>query len=221
MAVTLNARPRAERGKGAARELRREGRVPAVIYGHGEETRSLSVDSHELEKLLATISVENTLIELAIEGADTARALIREVQWHPFRPQVLHLDFYQIHAGEKLRLHVPVRLHGTPAGVVEDGGVLQQVLHDLEIECLPRDIPEVVEVDVSELRIADAINVRDIDLPNVRILNDEELTICSVTPPTVAALPETPEEEEGVGEVEPVLIRRRGEDADAETSEQD
>ncbi len=221
MAATLHARPRSERGKTAARALRREGRVPAVIYGHGEETRSLSVDSLELEKLLSSITVENTLIELSIEGGDSTRALIREVQWHPYKPQVLHLDFYQVHAGEKIHLPVPVRLHGTPLGVREDGGVLQQVLHDLEVECLPRDIPEAIDVDVSELRIGDSVHVRDVSVPNVRILNDEDLTICSVTPPTMVALPEETEEGEGVGDVEPELIRRRGEDADdVETQEQ-
>ncbi|HEV2131073.1 MAG TPA: 50S ribosomal protein L25 [Longimicrobiaceae bacterium] len=222
MAVTLNARPRSERGKNAARALRRTGRVPAVVYGHGEQTRELSIDGHELEKLLTSISVENTLIELAVEGAEPARALIREVQRHPFKPIVFHVDLYQVHAGETLRLHVPVRLHGTPVGVSDDGGVLQQVLHDLEIECLPRDIPEGVDVEVGELRIGDSVHVRDVSLPNVKILNDEDLTICSVTQPTIEALPETPEEEEGVGgDVEPELVRRRGEDAaDVETTEQ-
>jgi large subunit ribosomal protein L25 len=222
MAATLTVAPRSERGKNAARALRRSGRVPAVMYGHGEETREISVDALELERLLSSISVENTLIDLRLDGGATARALIREVQWHPFKPIVLHVDFLQIHAGEAIKLDVPVRLLGPPIGVREHGGVLQQSLHELHVECLPRHIPEVVEVDVAGLEIGDAIYVRDIQLPNVTILNDVDLAICSVTGPTVAALPEEPEveEEEGVGEVEPELIRRRGEEEEVPASEQ-
>jgi large subunit ribosomal protein L25 len=207
--ASLRAEPRSERGKGAARQLRRTGRVPAVLYGHGEDPRELSVDGHELEKLLAHISVENTLIDLSIGGAETTQALIREVQTHPFRPEVLHLDLFHVHAGEKLRLQVPVRLAGSAAGV-RNGGVLDQVLYDLEVECLPRDIPDAAEVDVSGLEIGDAVRVRDVSLPRVKILNDPDLPVVSVLQPTVAALPETPETEPGAGgTVEPELIRDR------------
>lgn len=214
MAASLSVAPRSERGKSAVRALRRAGRVPAVMYGHGDETREVSVDAHDLERLLASISVENTLIDVQVEGGETTRALIREVQWHPYRPLVLHVDFYQIHAGERLKLDVPVRLNGIPIGVRENGGVLQQSLHELHIECLPRHIPETVDIDVSGLAIGDSVNVREISLPEVTIHNDPDLAICSVTGPTVAALPEEPTEEEVVGEVEPELIRRRGEDED-------
>lgn len=210
--ATLNAAPRSESGKNATRELRRQGRVPAVIYGHGEETRSLSVDALELEKLLASISVENTLIDVKIDGGATARTLIREVQWHPFKPVVLHVDFYQVHAGEKIKLDVPVRLLGSPVGVRDFGGVLQQVLHELHVECLPRDIPDAIEIDVENLGIGDSVHVKEVSVPNVTITNDPELVICTVSAPTVAALPEEPVAEEGVGEVEPELVRRRREE---------
>jgi large subunit ribosomal protein L25 len=211
MAVTLSATPRSERGKSAARTLRRSGRIPAVMYGHGDETRELSLDALELERLISSISIENTLIDVQIEGADTTRALIREVQWHPYKPLVLHVDFYQIHAGESLKLDVPVRLVGTPVGVREQGGVLQQVLHELHIECLPRNIPETLEIDVTGLAINDSVNVSSVSVPNVTILNDPDLSICSVTGPTVAALPEEPTTET---DVQPELVRRAGEDAD-------
>jgi large subunit ribosomal protein L25 len=222
MAATLTARTRDERGKSAARALRRSGRIPAVAYGHGEETQSLSVDSLELEKLLSSISVENTLIELQVEGGQPSRALIREVQYHPAKPVILHVDLFQVHAGEKLHLEVPIRLQGNPVGVREQGGVLQQVLNDLEVECLPKDIPEAVNIEVVDLGIGDTVHVRDLDIPNVTILNDADLTICSIVAPTVAALPETPEDEPGIGgDVEPELIRDRAEDAkDVDTTEQ-
>jgi large subunit ribosomal protein L25 len=214
MAATLSVSPRQERGKNAARALRRTGRVPAVMYGHGDATHALSVDALELERLLTSISVENTLIDVRIEGGDTSRALIRQVQWHPYKPIVLHVDFYQIHAGERLKLDVPVRLLGTPIGVRDEGGVLQQVLHELHIECLPRHIPEAAEVNVDNLSIGDVVYVREVSLPDVTILNAEDLVICSVIGPTVVALPEEPVEEEGVGDVEPELIRRRDEEGE-------
>jgi large subunit ribosomal protein L25 len=202
MAATINAAPRTESGKSAARELRRQGRVPAIMYGHGDETQSLSVDALELEKLLHSISVENTLIDVRIEGGESTRALIREVQYHAYKPLALHLDFYQVHAGESLKLDVPVHVHGTPIGVREQGGVLQQTLHELHIECLPRHIPEAIELDVSNLGIGDVIAVRDVTIENVTIHNDSDLAICSVVGPTVAALPEDAVDDEGVAEPE-------------------
>lgn len=215
MAVTLNAQPREVAGKGGARALRREGKIPAVVYGHGDETRTVSVDALELEKLLGSISVENTIIDVSVGTGKTFPALIREVQYHPARPQVLHLDLYQVHAGEKIHLEIPIRLAGVPFGVREQGGVLQEVLRDLHVECLPRDIPEAIEWDITEMRVGDAVHVSDISVPNVRILNDEDLVICTVTQPSKVALPETPEDEDGaVGDVEPELIRSRSDDAD-------
>lgn len=215
MAQTLNARSREERGKGAARALRRSGRIPAVVYGHGDDTRALSVEARELEKLVSSISVENTLVDLVVEDAAPAPALIREVQYHPVRPEILHVDLYQVHAGEKIHLEIPIRFSGAPYGVREEGGILQEVLRELHVECLPRDIPEAVDVDVTELRIGDAVHIRDLELVNARILNDESLVVCTVAAPTVAALPETAETEEGIGgEVEPELVRDRRDDAE-------
>ncbi len=213
MPATLSATLRDGRGKNAARALRRTGRIPAVVYGHGEETRALSVDSLELEKLLSSISVENTIIDLDIEGIGSSQALIREVQQHPFKPLIYHIDLYQMHAGETVRLQIPIRLHGNPYGVRESSGVLDHSLYDLEVECLPHDIPESVDVDVTNLDIGDVIRVADLEVPNVEILNDPDVTVCSVTAPTVMALPEEEEEAEGVGEMEePELIRRRPEE---------
>jgi large subunit ribosomal protein L25 len=209
MAATIIAAPRSESGKGAARVLRREGRVPAIMYGHGDATRSISVDAHELEKLLASINIENTLIDVQVEGGETTRALIREVQWHPYKRFALHLDFYQVHAGESLKLDVPIRVVGTPAGVRDQGGVLQQTLHELHIECLPRHIPDTVELDVSHLSIGDSISVRDVEIANVTITNDPDLAICSVVGPTVVSLPEDEVAEDETAE--PEVIGRGGE----------
>ena len=209
MAVTLNARARSTFGKNAARKLRREGYVPAIIYGHGDETRPLEIAINELERLLSTNST-NTLIDLRVEGAKATSALIREVQHHAVKPMILHVDFLQVHAGEKIHLTVPVRVHGTPVGVRDEGGVLQVVLHSVEVECLPRDIPEAIDVDVENLAIGDAVHVRDVSIPNVTLLNDADLTIASVVPPTTEALPEAEGAEEEA-EAEPEVIRGRKE----------
>ncbi|HEX6938440.1 MAG TPA: 50S ribosomal protein L25/general stress protein Ctc [Longimicrobiales bacterium] len=208
--ANLKAAPREERGKGAARRLRAAGRVPAVVYGHGEDARPLSVDAHELERLFSRISVENTLIQLEIDGQPGARVLVREVQTHPYRPEVLHVDFYQVHAGERLTVGVPLHLVGTPEGV-KMGGVLDQTLHEIEVRCLPDRIPEAIEVDVSGLAVGDSLHIRDVALPEgVELHDDADRTICSVGAPTVAALETEAEAPEGVGgEVQPELVRKR------------
>jgi large subunit ribosomal protein L25 len=214
MATTLNARTRTEHGKGGARHLRQAGLVPAILYGRGESSQPLSVEGRELERLLSSISVENTIIGLAVEGQSETQAIIREVQYHPLRPVALHVDFFKVHATEKLTLDVPVRLNGTPVGVRDDGGVMDQILYSLHVECLPKDIPEAIDIDVANLGAGQSVHVRDISVPNVKILNDSELVITSITIPSAAVLPEGAETEEGIGEVEPALVRDRAEDAE-------
>ncbi|MGH7458612.1 MAG: 50S ribosomal protein L25/general stress protein Ctc [Longimicrobiaceae bacterium] len=212
MATTLKAELRQERGKGEARRMRAGGRIPAVIYGHGDETRALSLDAHEFERLLASLGGESALIDIQV-GRKKTPALIREVQWDPVRPVILHVDLYQIHADEKIHLEVAVRVTGNPVGVREEGGVLQHVRHEIEVECLPKDIPEHVEVNADQLAIGDSIHVRDLDLPGVKILTDGELTICSVVPPTVV------EVEEPAEAAEPELVGAEEEEAGAAETE--
>ena len=212
----LNAEPRERSGKGWNRKLRATGRVPAVVYGHGEQTRSVSLDAHQVSRLFERIHVENTILELAIEGEGApVRVLVREVQRHAFRPDVLHVDFYQIHAGERITLGVPIRVVGQSPGV-KVGGMLQQSLDELEVRCLPDQIPETIEVDVSALEIGDSVHVGQLVLPEgVESLIDAECTICSVIPPVVAAATEEEEAAAALAEVpetEPEVIRRGRED---------
>ena len=196
--ATLKAALREETGKGAARRMRREGRIPAVMYGRDEETRSLSVDAHDFEMLVKKHSLDTTLIDLSVEGITKGgpiRALVSELQTHPYKPQVLHVDFQQIHAGERVTVEVPIRLNGTPEGV-RAGGVLQHVLHTVELECVMEEIPEVLEVDVAALEIGESVHISDLSIPEgVEILIDADRTIATVAAPTVL---EVPEEEEGV-----------------------
>lgn len=202
MANTLSASLRTEHGKGVARKLRAAGKVPANLYGHGDETRALSVDAHDLGKLLKGISVENTILALQIDGAPATDVLIREVQMDPVRPVILHVDFLQVHAGETLRLQIPVRVVGAPVGVVDKGGVLDQVVYELDVECFPRDIPESATVDVSGLDVGEAVHVSDISLPGVKVLNDPELVVASVVAPTVSRTEEPESVDEGAPEPE-------------------
>lgn len=209
----LQAEPRQESGKSAARKMRAAGRIPAVVYGHGEETRLLSVDAHELELLFNRVHWENTIVELTIEGERApVRTLVREVQSHAYKPLVVHVDFQQIHAGERVHVSVPIRLTGNAPGL-KAGGVMMQTETDLDIRCTPDKIPEFIEVDVSGLEIGDAVHLRDITLPEgVEAEIDADRTICSVTPPTVAATTETAEEAPETAEGEPEVIGRPKED---------
>jgi len=211
--ATLKARLREGTGKGVARKLRASGEIPAVAYGHGMEGRPLSVNAHELELLLSTINPENTIIELNVTGAKPSQALIREVQRHPSRPQILHVDFFQVRAGEKLHVEVPIRLHGVPVGVRDEGGVLQEVLRELTVECLPKDIPASIDIDIDQLGLGESIHVSDVTIENAEILNDAELVICSVNVPSTVVLSEAEETAAAeAAEGEPELIRERRDD---------
>jgi large subunit ribosomal protein L25 len=211
----LKAQPRQEKGKSATRKMRAAGRVPAVLYGHGEATRMISVDAHELELLFHRVHYENTIIEVAVEGEPApVRTLVREVQAHAYRPGVLHVDFQQLHADEPVIVQIPVRLLGTAAGT-RAGGILTQVVTDLDVKCLPDRIPEFIEVDISGLEIGDAVHMRDLALPaDVESQIDADRTICSVAPPTVAPADEVAavEAEEPAGEPEVISRKEEGEE---------
>lgn len=205
--ATLTARSRTTSGKGAARQLRRSGQLPAVVYGRRDETESLALDTHELTRLLSRIHAATTVIDLEVDGSKPRPVLIREIQRHPYRPQLLHVDFFEIRADVKIRVQVPVHLVETPAGV-EMGGMLQFLRHELEVECLPNEIPSGFEVDVSALEIGDSLHVSDVDAGGVAILEDEAVTICTVVPPAL-------EEEEEVDEELDEEVEGEGEEAEA------
>src|SRR5881296_3021342 len=204
--VTLSATARNKTGKGAARQARFKKKVPAVIYGHGRPAQPLMVDALLLEQALSGVEPESTLIELTVDGKKT-RALIREIQRHPIRPDIIHVDFYEIHAEEKVTLKVPVHLVGTPDGVRNAGGVLDQVTREVEIEVLPEHIPDRVELDVTALAIGHSRHVRDLTIPNATILTSAELTMATVVPPRAEEVA-TPTPEAAAEVAEPELIRK-------------
>ena len=216
--VSLSATAREKTGKGAARQARFQKQVPAVVYGHGRATQPLMVDALALEKALTGIEPESTLIDLTVDGKK-ARALIREIQRHPLRPDIIHVDFYEIRADEKVKLRVPVHLVGTPDGVRNAGGVLDQVTREVEIEVMPEHIPNRVELDVTTLIIGRSVHVRDLQVPNATILTQGDLTIATVVPPRAEEVV-APAAETGVEVAEPELIRKvreeEGEEGEAE-----
>jgi large subunit ribosomal protein L25 len=204
--ITLTAERRTTKGTGAARKLRARGRVPAVIYGHGREAEPLSISQTEIERALIGVSAGSTVIDLTLDGKPI-KTLIREIQRTAVRREIIHVDFYEIHADEKITLRVPVRLVGTPDGVRNAGGVLDQVLRDIEIEVLPAYIPEHVELDVTALAIGRSLHVGDIRLEHATILTRLEDTVCTVVPPRTEEVV-APVAEAAVEPAEPELIRK-------------
>lgn len=214
--ATLTATPRAATGKGAARQLRRAQQVPAVIYGHNREPQALAIETRALERLLERIAAESTVVELDI-GGSTARTLIREIQRHPVHRALLHVDFMELVAGELVTVNVPIVLAGIPAGVRLDGGILDQMMREVEIEVDPAAIPNHIGADVSALGLNDSLHVSDLVVPEgVSVLSDPEMTVCVVAPPRVAEEAAPAEAEPTTGE--PEVIRKakaaEGEGAD-------
>ena len=192
--VTLSAEPREQIRKGANRKLRATGRVPAILYGKDAEPTLLSVNAREAERLFQQISVENTIIELKVTGDKSKiQALVREVQVAALRPDLIHIDFYKIQAGVKLEVEVPVHLIGIPNGVRNDGGILEQLIHDIAVRCLPENIPQAIEIDVTSLALSSSLHVSDLPAPEgVEFMVEGERTLCIVSVPrsvveTVAA----------------------------------
>lgn len=214
----ITASKREATGKGAARTVRREGRIPGVLYGHGEESVPLTVDAAELQKLTHAISIENTIVDLSLEdGGGEYKVLIRELQRHPFREDLVHVDFFHVAMDEMIGVEVPIVIVGVPTGVKDRGGVLDHQLRELAVYCLPSNIPEKVELDVSALDIGDSIHVRDIALPEVEIETDPDRSVVAVLAPTVIEEPEEEEEEELL---EPELIGREGEEGEEGEAEE-
>lgn len=218
--VALGAQRRSDRGKGAARQLRMQGRIPAVIYGHGREPESLSVGEAELERVLTGLELGTAVFDLDVDGS-TVSALVREIQRHPFRAKILHVDFLEIHAGEKITLQLAVHLTGSPDGVRNGGGVLDQAMREITIRVLPKDIPNRLDVDVTDLKVGQSLHVSDIQIPDAEILTDPSNTICSVVAPKIEAEPVEGEVAEAEETAEPELIRKpKAEDEEeAEDSE--
>lgn len=210
--VTLTAEPRDGSGRSEARRLRRAGRVPAVAYGSGLDARPVSVDGLELYHALRTDAGLNALIRLDIEG-DVHLTLARELQRHPVRREILHVDFVAVDRRRKVTVDVPIHLQGHAPGA-DEGGVVDQVQFTASVEVLPLEVPDELRLDVSDMQIGDVKRLGDLTLPEgVTLLSDPDSTVVSVSAPSLEVLPE----DEAAAEAE-AAEAAGGEAPDAETA---
>ncbi len=208
----LNAKVREEIGRSESRRMRRAGELPAVVYGKKNAPLSLKLNEIEVLKSVRKGLHPNTLLEVKIDAKGDLQSktvLVKEIQRNVITQKLLHIDFNEVALDEEIKAHIPVESVGEPIGV-KDGGVLESILHELEVACLPMDLPETINIDVSALAIGDSIHVKDIVVSEkVRILNDPELTVFAVAAPKI--------EEEPVaaaagaeGKAEPELVAQKG-----------
>jgi large subunit ribosomal protein L25 len=207
--ASLIASVRSDSGTGNARKLRQSGSVPAVIYGHGRAPQSLSLNTREFERLLSSISVSSTVIDLSVDGKPS-RTLIREIQRHPFKRSIIHVDFQELVAGEKITVSIPLRFVGTADGVRNSGGILEETMHQVHLRLDPASIPDHIDVDVTPLHVGHSIHIRDLVVPEgVTVLDDAGATVCVCTAPKTESTPTPIEGTEVVASTaEPELIRK-------------
>jgi len=208
---------RAETGKGAARRIRKDGQIPGVVYGRGNEPRSIKLDPLDIEKLLYS----NAVIDLSFDGEDgeASTVIIKDFQRDVIKKNLLHVDFQFISMDEKITVSVTLSLEGTAAGVHE-GGVLQQLLRNIEIDALPAEIPSEITLDISELGMGDSLSVSDLELPeDIDLVTDSDEVIVTVVTPTELA--EEDEEEEEEEFLEPEVIGEEGEEEGEEAAEEE
>lgn len=182
--LEIKATRRQGTGKGVARKIRAAGGIPAVLYGRGAEAVSLEVEAHGFNRAVAGLESINAIINLSVEGQKSVPVVLRDFQTHVISRKFLHLDFHQIDMSKEIHLEVPLHMVGTPKGVKEQGGVLEHSLRQIEISCLPDNIPPFIEVDVSALQAGENLHVGDLVLPKgVKLLSGVELTVAAVVAP--------------------------------------
>jgi large subunit ribosomal protein L25 len=214
--VKLKAETRSATGRSAVRKLKARGVVPAIIYGAKDKPQPLQVSARDIDVMLSHASGENILVELEIAGEKSNRtALVQEIQHSPVGGAVLHIDFHAVSMDQAIQTDVPLEPTGVPEGVKTFGGLLEQSLRSLPIECLPRDLPDRITVDVTKLNIGDSIHVRDIQLPSgVTAKTQADLTAFSVLAPVVEEEPVVAEAEVAAG---PEVIKEKKEEGETAT----
>lgn len=214
--TTLEAKERKNIDKANTKTLRRNGKVPGVFYSRYYDPIAIEVSAKEIHPLVYT--ARTNLISLKVEGHEEYECILKDAQFDPITDEILHFDLIGLKRGEKIQLDVPVQINGSAVGVRE-GGILQQAMHKLDVECLPRDIPESIEIDISDLQIGDSVHVSDIKTENITILNPADSIIVSVTHPKVEKEVEVEGEEiEGEEPQEPEVIEK-GKESEEEKAE--
>lgn len=179
MEYMLTAKPREKKGKEYAKKLRRDGWIPAIMYGRNEKNSLISINAHEFETFYRQSHGENVIITLKIEGSDEKKVLVKEIQRDPVLGKLQHVDFQIIHEGEKIVANVPIILKGTPKGIKE-GGVLEQNLKEVHIKAVPAKLPPHIEFNIENLNIGDMIKVEDIKIEGIEVLDDPNEIICVI-----------------------------------------
>ena len=216
--VAVAAERREETGKGAARALRRAGKIPAVIYGHGRAPEALVLDATRFARAVQGHAVSSTILDVSVDGGAPVKALVREMQRDALRADtILHVDLYEVRADEAIVVEVPIHLVGTADGVRNHGGVVDHSLRAVEIRVLPTEIPGFLELDITALGIGDHLSVADLVLPVGELETDPETVVCSVLAPRAeeAPAPVAPE----ATTAEPELIRKPKAEDEAEAKE--
>ncbi len=207
---TLEAQPRTAGNKNDARRVRRGGKIPAVVYGAGKDSLPVAVDPRQVSRILNSETGHNTIFDLALDGAKS-KAMIVDWQYEPIKGKLLHIDVKRIAMDQKLAVMVPILLKGEAAGVKQQGGILEQMLREVEVECLPGDIPSHIDADVSELVFGKVLRVADLPHSDkYQFVTDENQPVAHVTSvkEEVAATPEAVAAEAGAAPAEPEVIKK-------------
>jgi large subunit ribosomal protein L25 len=216
---TLEAQPREAGTKNHARRVRREGKIPAVVYGASKDAVPVSVDPRHVLRILRSDSGHNTIFDLALTGGEKTKAMIVDWQYEPIKGHLLHIDLKRIAMDRALRVNVPIVLQGVAEGVKTEGGILEQILREVEIECLPGDIPSHIDVDISHLTFGKVLRVSDLPHnPKLKFLSDANQPVAHVTSvkEEVVVTPEAVAAEAGAVPAEPEVIKK----GKAETEEE-
>jgi len=207
--IVVAARERSDTGKNVNRRLRAQGLIPGVLYGARKQAVPVSVSPKEIGSILRSASGENTLFDLDL-GGTRRKVILKEFQMEPLKGRLLHADFYEVALDKTLEVRVPVEIHGVPVGVKVQGGIVDFVTRELEIECLPTDIPEKISVDISALELGKHVRVSDIQFPpNVTVLTEPDVVIVHVVAPRAEEAPVVAEVvAEGAVAAEPEVIKK-------------
>lgn len=200
----LKSNIRAESGKKTGHKIRKEGKIPGILYGHGEEPLALEMDKHDVWEVLHKAKSRHLVVGLEVEGVDLGNVvtLVKDVQQHPVTGEVLHIDFLRVYKDEMINVDVPVKIIGTAKGVKESGGILYHSIRNVTVNSKPTEIPEAIEVDVTELEIGQSIHITDIigNYSDIEFVYDADITLAHVAAPKELELPEEEGEEVLEGE---------------------
>jgi large subunit ribosomal protein L25 len=214
--ITIAAEPRSTRGKNEARRLRATGSVPAVLYGGAGEPEAVAVNPKELTRILHSKTGHNTIFNLSVTAKESTPVMIIDWQTDPIKDNLLHVDLKRIDLNKRLHVKVPVITHGDPRGVKIQGGLLEVITREIEIECLPDDIPEQFDVDVTELQLNHGIRVSEVPLSkSMKLLSSGDSVIVHVVSPKAEVTEEAPAEVAAVTTAEPEVIKKGKKDAEA------